>query len=111
MRAKKHRSSVLGLANKDKNTKKHFPPFTHYQKYFSTLLAKQKQKSTDWTHTSHFSSYGFNPPPYTHPTKKTGGETNQNQQKDLTTFTEDDTMVHYKTKGGVICVQRVLLIS
>lgn len=44
MRAKKHRSWVLGLANKDKNTKKHFPPFTHYQKYFSTLLAKQKQK-------------------------------------------------------------------
>lgn len=46
-----------------------------------------------------------------HPTKKTGGETNQNQQKALTTFTENDTMVHYKTKGGAICVQRVLLIS
>lgn len=74
MRAKKHRPWVLGLANKDKNTKKHFPPFTHYQKYFSTLLAKQKQKkkSTDWTRTSHFSSYGFNPPPYP-PHEKDGG--------------------------------------
>lgn len=83
MRAKKHRPWVLGLANKDKNTKKHFPPFTHYQKYFSTLLAKQKQKKkkVQTGHVHHiFLPMALTPHP-THPTKKTGGETNQNQQK------------------------------
>lgn len=72
---------------------------------------QNKNKKVQTGHVHHiFLPMALTPHP-THPTKKTGGETNQNQQKDLTTFTENDTMVHYKTKGGVICVQRFLLIS
>lgn len=72
---------------------------------------QNKNKKVQTGHVHHiFLPMALTPHP-AHPTKKTGGETNQNQQKALTTFTENDTMVHYKTKGGAICVQRVLLIS
>lgn len=73
MRVKKQRIQVLGLANKDKNTKKHFPPFTLVIKNIFQLFLQNKNKIVQTGHIHHiFHPMALTPHP-TRPHKKDGG--------------------------------------